>query len=190
MIPSIAHARKAKAAALAVIVLLCLGCSQATRRNVASYIFDGVPAPPLPEEYCASWLAAKQEQAGQSKKEAKEHGSVHRPYQEKKCKSCHDTSKPGGLIAPPRALCLMCHGNIVKGAYGHAPAVSGDCLACHLPHDSVFPSLLKHEKDKICVSCHMERRVAQGLHDRVAKAGIVCFDCHSPHAGNVKYFLK
>jgi predicted CXXCH cytochrome family protein len=190
MIPSRARVRRVKAASLTVMVLLCLGCSAATRRNVASYIFDGVPAPPLPEEYCASWLAAKQEQGGQAKKEVKEQGSVHRPYKEKKCKDCHDTSKSGGLIAPPRTLCLLCHGNIVKGAYGHAPAVSGDCLACHLPHDSVFPYLLKKEKDKICVSCHIEQRMAQGLHDRVAKAGILCYDCHNPHAGNVKYFLK
>lgn len=173
-----------------VMALICLGCSPATRRNVASYIFDGIPAPPIPEEYCASWLAAKQEQASPAKKEEKKQGSVHPPYKEKKCKSCHDTSKPGGLLAPRRDICLLCHDYIVKGAYGHAPAVTGECLACHLPHDSVFPYLLKQEKAKLCVSCHTERRVAQGLHEQVAKAGILCSDCHNPHAGNVKYLLK
>ena len=190
MLPSRARVRRHKAAALAVIVLLCLGCSRDTRRNLTSYIFDGVPAPPDPEKYCAAWLAAKQEKSGGVKKAVKEHGSVHPPYKEKRCKDCHDTSKAGGLVAPTKELCFMCHDTIVKGAYGHAPAVSGDCLACHVPHDSNYPHLLKEEKDKICLSCHKERRMAQGLHDRVAKAGIVCYDCHNPHAGNAQYFLK
>ena len=44
----------------AVALLLVLGCSEFTGRNISSLLFDGVPAPPEPDVYCAPWLAAKQ----------------------------------------------------------------------------------------------------------------------------------
>ncbi len=183
---------KRHATLLVVIALICVGCSAATRRDVTSYIFDGVPAPPVPEEYCAAWLAARQDQTSSARRQAKAEpeGSSHRPYKEKECTKCHDTSKLGGLILPRKELCLKCHDYIIKGAYGHAPAVAGDCLVCHLPHDSVYPSLLKQKKTTICGLCHVERRTAQSLHERAAQAKIACSDCHDPHAGNLPYFVK
>jgi len=195
MIPSGIRIRMTMAAAGALMLYLCSGCSATTSRNVASFIFDGVPAPPVPEEYCASWMAARQGQ-GQSSSNGKEgkapasQGSSHPPYAEKRCNDCHDTSKEGGLATPRDKLCFLCHEDILKGLHTHAPAVAGNCLACHLPHDAVFPSLLKMDKAKLCDSCHVEKRQAPGLHSRVAKAGILCTDCHDPHAGSAKYFLK
>ena len=174
-------------------LLLCTGCSQATRRDVASYIFDGMPAPVQPETFCASWLAARQSLVSSAQKKAgaaTSQGSSHPPYKEKECNKCHDTTKTGGLKAPRRELCLLCHDYILKGAYAHAPATSGECLACHLPHDAVYPSLLKYDKARLCVSCHAEQRQARGLHDKSAKAGLFCSDCHDPHVGNNRYFLK
>jgi predicted CXXCH cytochrome family protein len=190
IIPLKVPARRLGATALTLLVLLCFGCSPATRRNVASYVFDGYPAPPLPEVYCASWLAAKQGQTSSATMKVKDQGSVHLPYKEKSCTDCHDTTKTGGLVVPSKELCLLCHDYIIKGAYTHAPAVSGNCLTCHLPHDSAFPALLKREKGKLCIVCHVEPRVAPGLHKQVTNAGIVCSDCHNPHAGSTQYFLK
>jgi predicted CXXCH cytochrome family protein len=180
-------------AAAAVPLLLCPGCSTPVSRDIASLLFDGVPALPVPEKFCASWMAEKEAEeklARQKEKGPAPSGSSHPPYAEKKCNSCHDTSKEGGLAAPMEKLCFLCHKDIIKGAEVHAPAVAGNCLACHQPHDSVFPSLLKTEKAKLCDSCHMEKRLTTGLHASVSKAGLVCTDCHDPHAGNAKYFLK
>jgi len=156
---------------------------------VASFIFDGVPAPPPPDQYCAPWLAERQVQVGPARKVGTE-GSFHPPYKNKQCNDCHDFTKSGGLVAPRKELCFRCHDTIIQGAYIHAPAASGECLNCHLPHDSPFASLLKEEKAKLCTSCHAEPRMARSLHERAARAAIHCTDCHDPHAGTTKFFLK
>jgi predicted CXXCH cytochrome family protein len=183
----------APAAVAIFLLLLCCGCSTPATRDFASLIFDGVPALPVPETFCASWQAEKEAQekrASQKEKGSAPSGSTHPPYAEKNCKGCHDTGKPGGLIVPKEKLCFLCHKDIIKGTEVHAPAVSGDCLGCHQPHDSVFPSLLKTEKAKLCDTCHVEKRLTTGLHGQVRKAGLVCTDCHDPHASDAKFFLR
>jgi predicted CXXCH cytochrome family protein len=168
---------------------------------MTSLLFDGVPAPPPPEEYCSSWLASKAGNGsngapgapGSAKKAetvARPKGSIHLPFGEKRCDDCHDRTKGTGLLVPKDALCFTCHDSIVKGAFAHAPAVSGECLACHLPHDSSLPSLLKVENGKLCGTCHAEQRSYATLHQRVAQKNIPCYDCHNPHAGDNRYFLK
>ena len=175
--------------ALAMLMLTCAGCSPATTRNVASFVFDGVPAPPAPDQYCAPWLTERQVVAGPAG-QAGPGGSFHPPYKEKRCNDCHDLSKTKGLVAPLKELCFRCHDTIIQGAYAHAPAASGECLNCHLPHDAPYVSLLKEDTAKLCNSCHAEPRMALSLHDRSAKAGITCPECHDPHAGSTKFFLK
>ena len=191
MIPSGWLTRTGAGALLALLLLLTLGCS----RDVVSLLFDGVPAPPQPDVFCAPWLAAKQ--AGYSSNgAAKKNGtprpqtSVHPPFQEKKCDDCHDRTKQSGLVAPKKELCFLCHDYIIKGTFVHAPAAGGECLACHVPHDSSYPYLLKSERAKLCSSCHAEQRLARGLHEKVAKANLVCTDCHDPHTGSNRFFLK
>ena len=180
-------------AAAVVLLLLCWGCSTPATRDFASLVFDGVPALPVPEKFCASWMAEKEAQeklARKKEKVAESSGSSHRPYAEKHCDSCHDTSKEGGLAAPRDKLCFLCHKEIIEGEEVHAPAVAGNCLSCHQPHESAFPSLLIIEKAKLCDTCHVQKKLAPGLHSQVFKAGLICTDCHDPHAGNTKYFLK
>jgi len=191
MIPAWIRTTLSMAAATALL-LLCWGCSTPASRDFASLLFDGVPALPVPEKFCASWLAAQQQlsSARASGKESAPAGSSHPPYVEKKCDSCHDTNVVGGLVAPKEKLCFLCHNDIIKGTEVHAPAVSGECLACHQPHDSVFPFLLKTDKGKLCDSCHKEKRLTTGLHGQVIKAGLLCTDCHDPHSSNAKNFLK
>jgi hypothetical protein len=46
------------------------------------------------------------------------------------------------------------------------------------------------DKAGLCDSCHVQKRLAPGLHSRVARAAIICTDCHDPHAGDARYFLK
>jgi predicted CXXCH cytochrome family protein len=94
------------------------------------------------------------------------------------------------LLRPSDQLCSMCHKDFVTGSYVHGPVSVSDCLACHLPHDSIYPALLQKSKNEICEKCHVEERVAGRMHEQVISHGMQCVDCHDPHSGNVRYFLQ
>lgn len=170
-----------------------------TRHKVLSTIFDGVPSLPPAGEMCNQYYqervaaaAAGQKMLTEEESSSKGKGSSHKPYAEKKCRDCHSNNKNvnAGLIAPKRELCGVCHIDFIKGSNVHGPVAVGDCLACHLPHNSQYPSLLKEDPDKICATCHQESRLAAAMHDRFLVKTISCGECHDPHAGNARYFLK
>lgn len=182
-------------------LLLCslAGCDTVSRHKVLSTVFDGVPSLPPPEQICTDYTDKRlsdlrdelsgKKVAGQG--EAAEKESVHRPYDDKKCDDCHDKSKDSGLKLPPKELCLMCHKGFFKDyAFQHGPAAVGDCLSCHVPHNSPDGPLLKVNKKVICATCHKEPRAALALHDKVAERKMACVECHSPHYGNSPFFLK
>ena len=177
-----------------MLILLC-GCDPLTRYKVTSTIFDGVPSMPPADQYCRDYHekmlvteaeAEKQEMLAQEKADE----SVHPPYAAKSCNDCHDKNTDSGFVVPVRELCNVCHPDFLKGSFAHGPAAAGACTMCHLPHNSRYASLLKKPKNEICVSCHKEKRLAQGLHTSVTENNMVCTDCHNPHAGNNRYFLN
>ena len=183
---------------LASCLLLCLllfGCSDPVQRHkFLSLVFDGVPAvPPPTEEICAdiaantaNYLVEIEGQQAGSKR------STHKPYVEKHCKDCHSSNKTvdAGLIVPKQELCFVCHEDFIHGQNVHGPVAVGDCLSCHLPHHSEYPSLLIDDPDEICAHCHQEDRLAEAMHDRFVDKTISCGECHDPHAGEIRYFLK
>jgi predicted CXXCH cytochrome family protein len=188
-----------------VLFIACLffipcisGCDPITRHKVLTTLIDGIPSLPPPEQICEEYaekkiaadLAARTGQSQIGSAAGVDKGSAHPPYQEKLCDDCHDKTKPGGLILPKNEICFKCHKNFIKGRYVHGPVAVGNCLTCHLPHNSSFPSLLKTGKAELCATCHREKRVASGMHDKLKEKHLVCVDCHDPHFGNVDYFLK
>jgi len=179
---------------------LLASCSDpTTRHKVLSTIFDGVPSLPPAGEMCNEYyherVAAEtegREMADVNADTDQDRRSSHKPYKEKKCKDCHSKNKNinAGLIAPKRELCGVCHQDFVQGDNIHGPVAVGDCLACHLPHNSPYPSLLKEDPDKVCDLCHQESRLAAAMHERFVVKTISCGECHDPHAGDARYFLK
>lgn len=172
------------------------GCDPLTRHKVASTIFDGVPSMPPADQYCQDYHQTKllEEKQSLTKKktsaELAETGSSHPPYKEKRCDKCHDKSKDSGLIKPRDEICFVCHPKIIDNYFMHGPAAVGSCLECHEPHSSNNKALLKVDKAKVCAVCHKEARLATAMHDKLAAAGLVCSDCHNPHAGPAKFFLR
>ena len=179
---------------------LLASCSDpVTRHKVLSTIFDGVPSLPPAGEMCNEYYhervateAAGLEMADTDTAGGQNRGSSHKPYKEKKCSDCHSKNKNtnAGLIAPKRELCGVCHKDFIKGHNVHGPVAVGDCLACHLPHNSQYLSLLKKNPDKVCAICHQESRLAAAMHERFVVKIISCGECHDPHSGNARYFLK
>jgi predicted CXXCH cytochrome family protein len=176
------------------------GCDSVTRHRVLTTVFDGVPDYPEPvqlcDEYYVQRLAA--EAAGETLDEqaagkGNAQRSSHQPYAEKACDDCHsgDKSVGGGLIAPKQELCFVCHKDFIPQQVNvHGPVAVGDCLACHLPHSSPNKSLLVESPEKICTICHQEQRLAAAMHQRFIAKEIGCGECHDPHFGEARYFLK
>ncbi len=190
-------------ALLACLVWSASGCDPVTRHKVLVSVLDGYPSLPPVEELCreheeltkASGL--KKETTGEVVLPATDQNSVHSPYEEKRCNDCHRENKGEGggdeeglLVKPREELCFVCHKNIIAKPFQHGPAAVGDCLACHLPHDSKYPALLSVSKDALCKKCHMERRKAARMHEQFVEKDMACVSCHDPHAGNTSYFLK
>ncbi|HEY3306988.1 MAG TPA: cytochrome c3 family protein [Desulfuromonadaceae bacterium] len=180
-----------------LLALLLPGCDTVGRHKLLSTIFDGVPSLPPPEQLCQEYAdkqvaEVKDQLSGKKTVTAVTEAakSQHAPYQDKKCNDCHDKRKQNGLVVPSTELCLVCHTGFIKGPYVHGPVAVGDCLVCHLPHNSNFPALLKTEKNAICSTCHREKRIATAMHDKLNAQRIGCTDCHDPHFGNAAFFLK
>jgi predicted CXXCH cytochrome family protein len=178
-------------------MLFLTGCDPLTRHKVLTTIFDGVPSLPPPEDYCRDAAVKKgQDLQANGQPDAAPRpaeNSIHEPYAEKRCNECHEAEKTlvsGGLVKPKNELCFICHPDILKLSFAHGPAAVGDCLACHLPHEASYPFLLARERSTLCDKCHQEKRLAAAMHDRFKTMGMVCVDCHDPHSGNSKYFLK
>jgi len=179
--------------------LSCMsGCDPVARHKVISTIFDGVPSPPPPEQVCTEFAEKRvaelrDELSGKKTAELAKKtgtGSEHPPYAEKKCDNCHNKTTESGFVTAKEDLCEVCHTGFIKGPYAHGPVASKACLFCHEPHNSSFPSLLKKEPATLCASCHLEKRAAAGMHDKVTLKNLGCIDCHDPHYGKVPYFLK
>lgn len=171
--------------------LFCAGCDPVIRHKTLSMVFDGVPSMPPADQYCKEYHERQKEleqRAASGTEQAGPGGSRHAPYAEKRCDDCHDKSK-GGLKLPKKELCVSCHTDLMQGTYFHGPAAVGDCTACHLPHTSAFPSLLAKSPAEICGVCHKEKRQAEAMHDRFAKKGVLCTDCHNPHGSDIRFFL-
>lgn len=190
-------------ALLACLVWTASGCDPVTRHKVLVSVLDGYPSLPPVEELCreheerAKVACLNKKTIVDSLLPAADKNSVHSPYEEKRCNDCHRENKGTGggdeeglLVKPREALCFVCHKDIIAKPFQHGPAAVGDCLACHLPHDSKYPSLLNVSKEALCAKCHVERRKAARMHDQFAEKGMACVSCHDPHAGDSSYFLK
>lgn len=189
--------RSLRYTALLVILLLC-SCSEITRHKVLTTIFDGVPSLPSAEQYCADYAAEaikrEHEEAGKAKQaKATTTTSIHPPYAQKLCDDCHDKTTESGFVLnlSKTQLCFHCHTTFIEGyRFVHGPVAIGDCLACHDPHSTSLPHLLKFPAADICGNCHKERRQAEAMHTQAISHGLVCINCHSPHFGNARFFLK
>lgn len=137
----------------------------------------------------------------------------HTPYAGGRCSDCHGGASsfrgfrskgttptfskgggmPGVLIAPRRQLCIKCHESLnpdqvaLSGLWLHTAAASGECDACHDPHQSEHPGILTDPPEEICRKCHSgELLMKVPEHKRPGE----CLDCHNPHLGKNAKMLK
>jgi predicted CXXCH cytochrome family protein len=120
--------------------------------------------------------------------------SRHAPFVDGGCDTCHEggsaTTFAGG---GGRDLCLACHANVeeeaAKPKVRHA-ALDGECTACHGPHASGRPKLLRGRGGEACGSCHDGQVAAKGEFAHGVIASLGCEACHEPHGGGGERLLR
>lgn len=188
--PAVALASLLFAACLALSA-----CSESTRYRVLSFFLDGVPPPGTPPP------SRRQYPSGRASGSAPDPTAApavtparllaHAPYRENRCGGCHDLES-GGLVQPlERGLCLSCHPNTPGGAtYVHGPVAVQACVVCHHYHASPFPKLLLADPVSTCLQCHERSGLMEGPHHPRDVELLNCTECHDPHGGEDRYFLR
>nr|MBF0221221.1 SPOR domain-containing protein [Desulfobulbaceae bacterium] len=126
---------------------------------------------------------------------------AHMPAQSAKCLACHqqiqqlhpaENGSSFKLVTEGQELCGQCHQFEKIGTIVHSPFEEGNCLSCHNPHSSQFPSLAKvasTNQQDLCFECHDKALINKKmLHGPVGLG--VCTFCHSPHFSEIESLLR
>ena len=118
---------------------------------------------------------------------------VHGPVGAGQCSVCHTEgaaghpTKPGAkdfklAFGGGKELCYACHERKDANRTVHKPVATGDCIACHDPHQSNAEMILKKATtSELCFSCHENNKTKrQFVHGPVAAGD--CNICHNPHS--------
>ncbi len=179
---------------------LGVACAETTRYRVLSFFIDGVPppgtTPGLRESASgqAQSLDPTQTAGGPERRPSRwQIVHFHPPYRKNRCSECHNRDT-GQLVQPPEeGLCRTCHTDIPGDArYVHGPVAVDACVFCHHHHQSIHPKLLLRDVMSICYRCHQAEDLTRGEHHNTVGRpdGGPCIDCHSPHGGDDRFFLK
>jgi len=177
--------------------LLGAACAESTRYRVLTVFFEGVPVPGQEEilAYVPDGMVAEttpdDEGEPQRRLRIASAGEVryHPPYSQFRCHACH--APDGGMVkrTPQEGLCGQCHDIPQSLRYAHGPVAVSDCLFCHHHHRGDFPKMLRYDTRTTCLRCHRQDDLTTGTH-HVPDDTRTCTDCHNPHGGDNRFFLK
>lgn len=177
--------RKIVIASIAILVFM-VACAPNSRMNVLSFFFDGVPKPDTSETVQPDRLSVSQQSFSEDTliQPIASLYTYHKPYQEKKCTSCHDKNAVGILISKEPELCYGCHEDFNKKfSTLHGPVDVGFCSSCHKAHLSKNAGLLVEPGNNLCFPCHIASEVERPkAHIDIDDA--LCISCHDPHGHN------
>ena len=167
--------------------VLTTGCTPEKRYQVISFFFDGVPDPNKKNE--EGQEIAQTDTSQRANVITKQESYLHKPFQEEKCKSCHEEGFSNALKKQIPDLCYSCHENFASKFNSlHGPVASGACQQCHDPHESRYEKLLIRTSRDICFNCHESGMVLKNpIHEKIGDQN--CTECHNPHGGGNNGFL-
>jgi len=129
-------------------------------------------------------------------KESMSDASVHFPFKQGMCLSCHAVhagDKKALVKGEINALCLSCHSGtkarLDRGGV-HTALLQGKCTDCHFPHAGKQKKLLVADEKDLCWNCH-DRTKGQ-LESPVKHSPFeqgTCASCHEAHASAEPYLM-
>lgn len=178
---------------LTVSALFFASCSTGKNQRILSFFFDGVPLPDstLASEESSEPLTGYDDQSIDSSMiSLVPVYTLHYPYEEKECMSCHNENSLGDMVLPEPDLCYMCHDDFSASyAWVHGPAAGGYCTQCHDAHKSENDYLLKRSGQDICTWCHdLNQAPHNDMHTDLGDTE--CTLCHNPHGGEDKFLMR
>jgi predicted CXXCH cytochrome family protein len=84
------------------------------------------------------------------------------------CSDCHDPHRGsvlpegGTKLVRMNESCLKCHMQQAGPFVFEHEALRDGCLACHQPHGSVNPKMLRVRNQNLCLQCHFQQQAANG----------------------------
>ena len=183
---------------LVTVIFVVLSCSARLRHTLLTKLFDGVPDYNFSTQDSTALeiaMGTKGQDTIQNLGSVDAQidnnlfKSIHPPFEENDCASCHDSRSMGKLHLDQPQLCYTCHEDLAKEKdYTHGPA-AGYCTSCHSPHNSKIKKLLFSSGQDLCLSCHEETMVMKNLvHEKIG--GKDCTECHDPHKSNTRFLLR
>jgi predicted CXXCH cytochrome family protein len=169
-----------------VPVAFWLGCTAEKKYQVLSFFFDGVPNPHAP---AATRPSDQFPTGGQVATAGGGTLFVHKPYFDNQCNACH-RGELSPENTPTNTTCQTCHAaERTRYPWMHGPVAVGECLACHLPHESPFSHLLRGPSAAVCNQCHETALLDPGVPQHL-DASANCLECHYGHGGDRPPFLR
>ena len=159
------------------VALVGASCSVETRYRVLTFFFEGVPPPGSKPKAAAAAPTAQAHLANPV--------SFHRTYRDDRCSECHEDKK-APLKQPVPDLCWKCHSRPPAAPpWNHAPERVGECMACHVAHETMMPHLLVQAGKELCYQCHRDNYM-QALPAHKGADPDQCLNCHPYHVGGTR----
>ncbi len=118
--------------------------------------------------------------------------SPHASWPKDLCRQCHVPERSNQLTDEVDSTCRTCHSRFdpkqPEDPNLHGAIKQARCTACHTPHRSSRPKLIRPDAEDLCFTCHKLDELRTASHPDVTR--VDCLLCHAGHSSDRPYLLR